>query len=89
MYNKIMHDKIFQALKDERNGGIQAIYTRIRRTGSPFKTIDKRHKYSTSAIVKDSTISRQTISWRLKHGWSIEDATTKPVGKKKKDEQNT
>ena len=75
----IMHDRIQLALKDKNNGSLQTIYARIRRTGSPFKTGDRRCKYGTAGVVKDTNgISKQLISQRLRHGWSIEDACNIP-----------
>ena len=86
----IMHDKIQLALKDKNNGTLQAIYKRIRRTGSPFKTGDRRCKYGTVGVVRDiNGISKQLVSQRLRNGWSIEDACSIPPKTiRKKNEQN-
>lgn len=85
-----MHDKIQLALKDKNNGTLQTIYKRIQRTGSPFKTGDRRCKYGTAGVVRDiNGISKQLVSQRLRHGWSIEDACSiPPKTKGKKNEQN-
>jgi len=85
-----MHDKIQLALKDKNNGSLQTIYARIRRTGSPFKTGDRRCKYGTTGVVKDiNGISKQLVLQRLRSGWSIEDACSiPPKTKGKKNEQN-
>lgn len=89
MYNKIMHDKIRLALKDERNGSIQAIYARIRKYGTPFKTGDKRIKYTDNMVRQNPyNISKQTVFWRIKHGWTIEKATTTPARKRKANDKN-
>ena len=84
-----MRDKINLALKDERNGSINAIYQRIRRTGSPFKTGDRRCKYGTVPIVCDHPgLSRQVVHERIKRGWSLEKATTTPLLREKKRAKN-
>ena len=75
MIDKIMKDKIKVALKDERNGSIQAIYARIRKYGTPFKTFDGRYKYGTEPTMVDKDgLSRQAIHYRVKHGWTIKRA---------------
>ena len=77
MIDKVMRDKIKVALKDERNGSIQAIYARIRKYGTPFKTVDGRYKYGTEpALVDKDGLSRQQIYYRIKHGWNINKAKT-------------
>ena len=77
---RAMRDKIRMAMRDERNGSKHAIYQRIRRTGSPFKTIDKRCKYGTEpAKPKCEGLTRQTVFNRIrKMGWTVEKATTTP-----------
>lgn len=86
---RAMRDKISLALKDARNGSITAIYARIRRTGSPFKTGDGRCKYGKDPIICDHPgLSRQTIHYRLNKGWSIEKATTTPLMREAKRKKN-
>ena len=77
---RAMRDKIRMAIRDERNGTKFAIYQRIRRTGSPFKTIDKRCKYGTDPVTpKCEGLSRQTVFHRIRRmGWTVEKATTTP-----------
>lgn len=76
MIDKIMRDKIKIALQDERNGSKQAIYARIRKYGTPFKTVDGRYKYGTEPIMTDKVdgLSRQQIHYRVKRGWDIKKA---------------
>lgn len=77
---RAMRDKIRMAIRDERNGSKYAIYKRIQRTGSPFKTTDKRCKYGTDpASPRCEGLTRQTIYNRIrKMGWSIEKAVSTP-----------
>ena len=77
---RAMRDKIRMAMADEKNGSKYAIYKRIQRTGSPFKTIDKRCKYGTEpASPKCEGLTRQTIHNRIrKMGWTIERAVSTP-----------
>ena len=81
-------DKIREALKDSRNGKIQTIYRRIWKTGSPFKTQDKR--CTRGGILKDygNGITAQLVAARLRYGWSVADATTKPP-RRHKNEQDS
>lgn len=76
MIDKIMKDKIKIALQDKRNGSRQAIYARIRKYGTPFKTVDGRYKYGTEPIMTDKVdgLSRQQIHYRIKRGWDIKKA---------------
>lgn len=85
MIDKIMKDKIKVALKDKKNGSLQAIYARIRKYGTPFKTVDGRYKYGSEPVVvaKDG-LTRQQIHYRIKHGWDINKA--KSFIKEKDDE---
>lgn len=84
MYSKEMRDKIFFALQDKNNGSIQAIYARIQRYGTAFKTCDKRQKYSAKSFDNKLGLNKQTIYWRLKHGWTLDKALTTPAGKQGK-----
>lgn len=82
MLDKKMKDKIFLALKDKKNGSMGAIYSRIRRLGTPFKTSDKRRKLSDDFIYpEDAVVSRSIYIWRLKKGWDKERAKTQPAGR--------
>ena len=75
MIDKVMRDKIKVALKDKRNGSMQAIYARIRKYGTPFKTMDGRYKYGNEPVLTEHNgLSRQQIHYRIKHGWSIDKA---------------
>lgn len=93
---RAMRDKIRIAMQDPRNGGKYAIYQRIRRTGSPFKTVDRRCKYGTDPVSPQCKgLTRQAIFNRIhKMGWSIEKAVSTPLlrtvkKRKKKNGQNT
>lgn len=79
---RAMRDKIRMAMRDERNGSKHAIYQRIRRTGSPFKTEDKRYKYGIEPLTpKCEGLSRQLVFVRIRQGWDVEKAmTTPPMG---------
>ena len=77
MIDQVMRDKIKVALKDKRNGSMQAIYARIRKYGTPFKTKDGRCKYGLEPVLTEHDgLTRQQIHYRIKHGWSIEKAKT-------------
>lgn len=77
MIDKIMKDKIKIALQDARNGSKQAIYARIRKYGTPFKTVDGRYKYGTEPALKEHDgLTRQQIHYRIKHGWDLDKAKT-------------
>lgn len=77
MIDKVMRDRIKVALKDKRNGSIQAIYARIRKYGTPFKTMDGRYKYGSEPVLTEHDgLTRQQIHYRIKHGWNIEKAKT-------------
>ena len=77
MIDKVMKDKIKVALKDKRNGSMQAIYARIRKYGTPFKTMDGRYKYGNEPVLTaHDGLTRQQIHYRIKHGWSVEKAKT-------------
>lgn len=78
---RAMMDKIRLAMKDKRNGSKFAIYKRIQRTGSPFKTSDGRCKYGMDSVIAScGTLSKQTIYYRIhKLGWSVEKAVSTPL----------
>lgn len=79
-YDESMREKIMLALKDKRNGGIQAIYARIKKYGTPFKTTDGRRKYTEQSVIRNRHgLSKQTIHWRIRKGWSIEKAMNTPL----------
>lgn len=77
---RAMRDKIRMAMKDKRNGSKFAIYKRIQRTGSPFKTSDGRCKYGMESVIAScGTLSKQAIHYRIhKLGWSLEKAVSTP-----------
>lgn len=81
--DKFMREKIFMALKDKKNGSIGAIYKRIQKYGTPFKTLDKRRKYPDRALADNPLgLSRQTVHNRIKNGWTIEQAMNTPLGQR-------
>lgn len=74
-FDQVMKDKIKIALQDKRNGNLQAIYQRIHKYGTPFKTFDKRYKYGTEpTLVSKGGVSRQLIRYRIKKGWDLNKA---------------
>lgn len=74
-FDQVMRDKIKIALQDKRNGNLQAIYQRIHKYGTPFKTFDKRYKYGTEpTLVAKDGLSRQLIRYRIKKGWDLNKA---------------
>lgn len=77
---RAMRDKIRMVMEEEKNVTKYAIYKRIQRTGSPFKTIDKRCKYDIDpATPRCEGLTRQAIHNRIrKMGWSIEQAVSTP-----------
>lgn len=89
---RAMMDKIRLAMKDKRNGSKVAIYKRIQRTGSPFKTKDGRCKYGIESVIAPcGELSKQVIYYRIKKlGWSVEKAVSTPLLKtmKKKEKNN-
>lgn len=76
-------DAILEALKDKKNGKISTIYNRIHKTGSPFKTMDKR--CTRGGVIKNypNGITAQLVAWRIKHGWTVEKATAIPPRRKR------
>lgn len=83
MLDSNMREKIFLALKDKKNGSIHAIYARIRKYGTPFKTTDKRRKLSFE-YPEDARVSQSVYINRIKHGWDPEKAKNTPAGKQGK-----
>ena len=79
--DKFMREKIFLASQDQRNGSKSAIYKRVKLYGTPFKTFDKRQKYSNVSLADNKLgLSRQVVHNRIKAGWTLEEAMSVPKG---------